>query len=67
MGSGPDPSNIFALRGERNFHPRKNRVRHHFSVRRGRFIVIVLNAGDKSLQKRDIRRALKLATELGDD
>lgn len=38
-----------------------------YFVRRGRFIVIMLNAGDKSSQKRDIRRALKLATELGDD
>lgn len=38
-----------------------------YFVRRGRVIVIMLNAGDKSTQKRDIRRALKLATELGDD
>ncbi len=38
-----------------------------YFVRRGRFIVIMLNAGDKSSQKRDIRRALKLATEIGDD
>jgi putative addiction module killer protein len=35
--------------------------------RRGRFIVIMLNAGDKSSQKRDIRRALKLATQVGED
>jgi hypothetical protein len=27
----------------------------------------ILNAGDKPSQKRDIRRALKLAAELGDD
>lgn len=38
-----------------------------YFVRRGRVIVIMLNAGDKSSQKRDIRRALKLAAELGDD
>ena len=38
-----------------------------YFVRRGRVIVIVLNAGDKSSQKRDIRRALKLASELGED
>lgn len=38
-----------------------------YFVRRGRLIVVLLNAGDKSTQKRDIRRALKLATELGDD
>lgn len=38
-----------------------------YFVRRGRVIVIILNAGDKSTRKRDIRRALKLATELGDD
>lgn len=38
-----------------------------YFVRCGRVIVVLLNAGDKSTQKRDIRRALKLATELGDD
>jgi putative addiction module killer protein len=38
-----------------------------YFVRRGRVIVIMLNAGDKSSQKRDIRRALKLAAELGND
>lgn len=38
-----------------------------YFVRRGRVIVLMLNAGDKSTQKRDIRRALKLAAELGDD
>jgi putative addiction module killer protein len=37
-----------------------------YFVRRGRVIVVMLNAGDKSTQKRDIRRALKLASELGD-
>ncbi len=38
-----------------------------YFVRRGRVIVVILNAGDKSTQECDIRRALKLATELGDD
>ena len=38
-----------------------------FFTRRGRIIIVMLNAGDKSSQKRDIRRALKLAAELGDD
>ena len=38
-----------------------------YFVRRGRVIVVLLNAGDKSTQKRDIRHALTLASELGDD
>jgi putative addiction module killer protein len=38
-----------------------------YFVRRGRVIVVLRNAGDKSSQKRDIRRALKLAAELGGD
>jgi putative addiction module killer protein len=38
-----------------------------YFTRRGRIVVVILNAGDKSSQKRDIRRALKLAAELGDD
>ncbi len=38
-----------------------------YFVRRGRVIVVMLNAGDKSTQRRDIRRALKLASQLGDD
>ena len=38
-----------------------------YFTRRGRIIVIMLNAGDKSSQKRDIRRASKLAAELGED
>jgi len=38
-----------------------------YFVRRGRVIVVMLNAGDKSTRKRDIRHALKLASELGDD
>ena len=37
-----------------------------YFVRRGRIVVVLLNAGDKSTQKRDIRHALKLASELGD-
>ncbi len=37
-----------------------------YFVRRGRVIVVMLNAGGKSSQKRDIRHALKLASELGD-
>ena len=38
-----------------------------YFVRRGRVIVVLLNAGDKSSQKRDIRRALKLAAQIGED
>ena len=38
-----------------------------YFVRRGRIIVVMLNAGDKSRQKTDIGRALKRAAELGDD
>lgn len=38
-----------------------------FFTRRGRIIIVMLNAGDKSSQKRDIRRAVKLAAELGDE
>jgi putative addiction module killer protein len=38
-----------------------------YFIRRGRVIVVVLNAGEKSTQKNDIRRALKLAAELGED
>ena len=38
-----------------------------YFVRSGRLIVVVLNAGDKSTQKRDVRYALKPAPELGDD
>jgi uncharacterized protein len=30
-------------------------------------VLIMLNAGDKSSQKRDIRRAVNLAAELGED
>jgi putative addiction module killer protein len=38
-----------------------------YFVRLGRVIVVMLNAGDKGTQRRDIRRALKLASELGED
>ena len=38
-----------------------------YFVRRGRVVVVMLSAGDKTSQKRDIRRAVKLAAELGDD
>jgi putative addiction module killer protein len=37
-----------------------------YFVRRRRIILVILNDGDKSTQKRDIRRAVKLAAELGD-
>jgi putative addiction module killer protein len=37
-----------------------------YFARRGRIIVVILNAGDKATQKRDIRRALKFAAELGE-
>lgn len=38
-----------------------------YFTRRGRVIVVLLNGGDKSTQKRDIRRAVKLAAQLGDE
>ena len=38
-----------------------------YFVRRGRVVVMMLSAGNKSTQKRDIRHALQLANELGDD
>jgi putative addiction module killer protein len=38
-----------------------------YFVRRGRVIIVILSGGDKSTQKRDIRRALKLSSELGVD
>ena len=38
-----------------------------YFIRRGRTVVVMLNAGDKSSQPRDIRRALKLAAEIGED
>ena len=38
-----------------------------YFVRRGRVVLVLLNGGNKSTQKRDIRRAVKLASELGVD
>lgn len=38
-----------------------------YFLRRGRIIIVILNAGDKPSQKRDVRRALKLAAEIGVD
>ena len=38
-----------------------------YFVRRGRLILVLLNGGDKSTQGRDIRRALKMAAEIGAD
>ena len=38
-----------------------------YFTRRGFLIVVILNAADKSSQKRDIRRAMKRSAELGDD
>jgi len=38
-----------------------------YFVRRGRIVIVMLNAGDKATQKRDIRRALELAAEVGEE
>lgn len=38
-----------------------------YFVRRGRVLVVMLNGGDKATQKGDIRRALKIASEVGED
>jgi putative addiction module killer protein len=38
-----------------------------YFTRRGQVILIILNAGDKSTQQKDIRRALKLLAELGEE
>lgn len=38
-----------------------------YFTRRGRVLVILLTGGDKASQKRDIRRALKLASEIGEE
>lgn len=38
-----------------------------YFVRRGRVLVVMLNGGDKATQTRDIRRALKIASEVGED
>ncbi len=37
-----------------------------YFMRQGNVIVVLLNGGDKSSQKKDIRRALKIAAEIGD-
>ena len=33
----------------------------------GKVVVVMLNAGDKSTQKRDIKRAFKILSEIGED
>ncbi|HMN76104.1 MAG TPA: type II toxin-antitoxin system RelE/ParE family toxin [Burkholderiaceae bacterium] len=38
-----------------------------YFVRRGRVLVVMLDGGDKATQKGDIRRALKIASEVGED
>lgn len=38
-----------------------------YFTRRAKVIVVLLTAGDKSTQNRDIRRALKIASEVGED
>ena len=38
-----------------------------YFTRRGQVIVVMLNAGDKSSQKKDIRRARKIAAEIGSE
>jgi hypothetical protein len=38
-----------------------------YFVRRGRVIFILLNCGNAASQERDIRRTVKLASEIGDD
>ena len=38
-----------------------------YFARRGRVVVVILCAGDKSTQKRDVRRALRISAELGED
>ena len=37
-----------------------------YFVCRGRIVIVMLNAGDESAQKSDIRRAMKLAAGLGE-
>jgi putative addiction module killer protein len=33
----------------------------------GKVVVVILNAGDKSMQKRDIKRAFRILSEIGED
>lgn len=37
-----------------------------YFTRRGSVLIVLLTGGSKSSQQRDIRRALKLASEIGD-
>ena len=37
-----------------------------YFTRRGRILIAMLCGGDKSTQKRDIRRALRISAELGE-
>ena len=36
-----------------------------YFTRRGLVVIVMLNAGDKSSQRRDLRRALKIAADIG--
>jgi putative addiction module killer protein len=38
-----------------------------YFARLGKVVIVILNAGDKSTQKRDIKRALKVLSELEED
>jgi putative addiction module killer protein len=38
-----------------------------YFIHKGKMIIVLLNGGDKSTQKRDIRRALKIAAQLGEE
>jgi putative addiction module killer protein len=38
-----------------------------YFVRRGRVLIVLLNGGGKSTQQKDIRRALKIAAEIGEN
>ena len=38
-----------------------------YFIPRGRFVIVLLNAGNKSAQKRDVRRALQLAARIGEE
>jgi putative addiction module killer protein len=70
-----DPSNATSLAGGRQpIEGEVSELRVDFGpgyrlyfTRRGRVLVVLLVGGTKSTQKRDIRRALKLASELAED